>query len=181
MQRRARTVPTALLGCAVLGLAACGSGAGTSPEGAPPSGAATQRQLQAPPDVVGGHTDEDLDLEAPLPVPSWDEAARADALDTAERAMRAFARPGEDAATWWSELEPLLTHAAAVAYEGTDPANVPASAVTGAASLEDESTPYLAPVSVATDAGVYVVLLVREGAGAPWLVERLTPPAGVGS
>ncbi len=134
---------------------------------------------QAPPDVHG-HTDEDEQLPPPERVPTWDAASRASAAAAAERAMRSFARPRLDAARWWAQLEPLLSPAAALAYQGTDPANVPARKVTGKPVLVDESSAYLARVKVPTDAGRYVVLLAREGAGEPWLVERITPPAASG-
>ncbi len=46
--------------------------------------------------------------------------------------------------------------------------------------LVDDSSAYLARVRVPTDAGPYVVLLAREGAGEAWLVERITPPGTSG-
>jgi hypothetical protein len=89
--------------------------------------------------------------------------------------MTAFARADLDAGTWWAEFSPFLSPSATVAYEGTDPELVPVSAVTGAPLPTPAVSPYLATVRVPTDAGQYAVLLVREGAGAPWLVERITP------
>ncbi len=91
--------------------------------------------------------------------------------------MVAFARPDLDAEQWWAELSPLLSPAATVAYEGTDPQMVPPRAVTGPPRSAQSPSPYLATVIVPTDAGEYAVLLVREGGGAPWLVERITPTA----
>jgi hypothetical protein len=93
--------------------------------------------------------------------------------------MRAFARPDVASDAWWEELEPLLSPAAAAAYAGTDPANVPARAVTGPARLVGEDSAYLAPVAVPTDVGAYQVLLSRAGHGSPWRVERFTPPETV--
>lgn len=126
-----------------------------------------------------GHSDENEDLPTAAPYPTWDAAARAEAVAAATAAMSAFAQPAVDETTWWAELAPLLSPAAAAAYAGTDPANVPAQAVTGAARLTDDSSTYLAPVAVPTDVGAYLVLLSREGGGSPWLVERLTPPETV--
>lgn len=179
--RQVRAVPALVAGVVMLVLAACSdSGPGTSPDpaSAPPVATSTP-PLQAPADVAG-HTDEDHEHETPGAAPTWDEESRAGALKTADEAMRSFARPSMSGTDWWSELEPLLTPAAAFAYEGTDPANVPASEVTADPELVDESSPYLARVAVPTNAGEYVVLLARTAAGEPWLVERLTPPGGVG-
>jgi hypothetical protein len=115
---------------------------------------------------------------APAPVrPQWTSAASAAARSRALEAMRAFARPDLPVARWWAELSPLLTPAARYAYDGTDPANVPVRRVIGGASRVQSATPYLATVRVRTDIGSYRVLLVRTGAGAPWFVERITPPA----
>lgn len=133
---------------------------------------------QAPPQAQGPN-DEDHELESPEAVPTWDEASRAEAVEVAGEAMVAFARPALDEATWWRELQPLLSPAAVVAYTGTDPAEVPATQVTGDAVLTDDSSAYLARVDVPTDVGTYAVLLVREGGGEPWLVERITPPPAV--
>ena len=90
--------------------------------------------------------------------------------------MTTFTDHRADADSWWADLEPALSAQAAADYAGTDPAAVPARAVTGTAVLVDDSSAYLASVEVPTDAGAYEVLLSRAGAGAPWLVERLTPP-----
>lgn len=129
-----------------------------------------------PPAAAQGHTDEDEELPPPEPYPTWDARARAQAVQAATTAMTAFARPQVDPARWWADLAPLLSPAGAVAYTGTDPAEVPARAVTGPAELVDQRSPYLAGVQVPTDTGPYLVLLSRDGGGAPWLVERLTPP-----
>jgi hypothetical protein len=114
-------------------------------------------------------------LPAPPAPPTEDDASQQAALDAATAAVTAFARPALDPAQWWTELAPLLSPAAAVAYEGTDPQAVPASAVTGPARPTPSVSGYLSTVLVPTDAGEYAVLLVREGDGSPWLVERFTP------
>lgn len=181
---------TALTTCALalsLSVAGCTNGASetiTPAGGTPTTGSASTagggaEPLQPPPQAQG-HNDEDHDHEPAEAVPTWDEASRTGALEVAGQTMRAFARPSLDEATWWDQLRPLLTPAAAIAYEGTDPANVPASAVTGAPVLVDDTSAYLARVEVPTDAGTYAVLLVREGAGQPWLAERITPPESAG-
>lgn len=140
----------------------------------PPAGTGS---TPAPPAVASptGPNDAEAALPPALPVPTDDAAAAA--MNVATAAMGAFARPGVDAGTWFAELAPLLTPAAQAAYTGTDPSRVPAAAVTGPPRAGDSPSAYLATVTVPTDVGDYTVLLVREGAGTPWLVERLTPPA----
>jgi hypothetical protein len=115
---------------------------------------------------------------APLPHPTDDAASATSALSLGTAAVTAFARPDVGPDRWWAELAPLLSPAAALAYEGTDPAEVPARLVTGPAWAGDSPSSFLATVFVPTDAGDYAVLMVREGSGAPWLVERITlvPP-----
>jgi hypothetical protein len=107
--------------------------------------------------------------------PSADAASRRAALDAATTTVTAFARPGETPAAWWAGLSPLLSPAGAVAYLGTDPAEIPAHEVTGPASVGASPSAFLATVFVPTDAGEYAVLLVRADAGAPWLAERIEP------
>lgn len=114
----------------------------------------------------------------PRAVPTWDQPSRTAAADAATTAMTAFARPSLDYATWWGELEPLLSADAAQDYAYVDPANIPATQVTGPATLADETSAYVARVIVPTDVGDYVVVLSRSDGAAAWLVTRLTPPGG---
>ncbi len=148
----------------------------TTTQSGPP---ATIAPPAAPPAAPGGATDQDAELPAPEAVPTWDAPSRLSAVGQARTALAAFARPQLPRATWWSLLAPLLTPTAQAAYQGTDPAQVPVRAVTGPGRLVDETSAYLARVELPTDVGPYLVLLVRDGQGAPWLVERLTPPAGL--
>lgn len=173
---------------AVLALvtAACGSGSG-APDTATPTASATSSasaavipdgEFTAAPDgVVNEDTGEVVGDHV---VPEWDAQSREAVTRTAEKAMTAFARPGMAADQWWDELEPLLSSAAQLDYSYTDPANVPASAVTGPGTLVDDSSAYLGYVEVPTDAGTYTVVLSRLDGAAPWLVERLAPPDGQG-
>jgi hypothetical protein len=162
--RRCRTGAAALAAALLLG--ACG-GAPDRPEPRP----------EPPAAIAEEPGDADADLPVALPSPTDDADSQQAALDAAEAAMTAFARPDLAAEDWWAALSPLLSPTAAVAYEATDPALVPASAVTGAPLPTPAVSAYLSTVRVPTDAGDYAVLLVREGAGAPWLVERITPVA----
>ncbi|SFL26951.1 hypothetical protein [Geodermatophilus ruber] len=144
------------------------AGCGGSPVRSAPSPTSAAATAEPPGDVHA-------DLPAPEPAPTDDASSDQAALDTAVTALSAFTRPDLEPESWWTALSPLLTPAAAAAYEGTDPQQVPASAVTGPPRGSPDSSAYLATVLVPTDAGEYAVLLVREGGGAPWLVERFTP------
>ena len=90
--------------------------------------------------------------------------------------MCSFARPDLDHETWWAQVEPLLSSEAQMDYAYVDPANIPASQVTGGPSLAEDTSPYIAHVQVPTDVGTYTVLLSRKDATAAWLAERITPP-----
>jgi hypothetical protein len=137
---------------------------------------AASRDADAAPSTsaeLPGHVDTGS-LPTPLPPPTSDAESDSSAVAQATAAVTAFARPALDAETWWAELTPLLSPAALEAYAGTDPAEVPASEVTGEGWPGESASDYLATVFVPTDAGEYAVLLVREGGGAPWLVERIS-------
>ena len=184
---RSRTAPLrciSVLAALLAVLAACS----TDAAGSRRAGAVETMVSEVPGHLPGGS------LPTPLPPPTHDAGSSDAALAQATAAVTAFARPGLDAQTWWAELAPLLSPAALEAYAGTDPAEVPASAVTGPAWPGESASNYLATVFVPTTAGDYAVLLVREGGGAPWLVERIsqvragsagsqgiTPPTEVGS
>lgn len=168
-----------LFAVAVVGFlaSACsaGSSSGSGPQPAPvtvPSAA-----LTAP-----GTSDAEADaaLADPGPLPTWDPLSRLAAVDAGVRVLRVFARPWLPEQRWFRELSPLLSPTAAQAHAGTDPARVPAQAVTGAAELLPATSGSIARVAVPTDAGRYTVLLSRKAQAGPWLAERITPPPGAG-
>ena len=150
--------------------------ASSLPSGSEPAPATTP----APAPTAAEDVDAAVDDELPEPGadPTWDPAARDAATTTAREAMSAYARPDVDQATWWADLRPLLSDAAAAAYVTVDPARVPARDVTGDPALVDDTSPWLAGVAVPTDAGTYRMLLSRDTADAPWRVERFAPPDG---
>jgi hypothetical protein len=155
----------------VLALAACS--ADDDPAASGRSGATATPDATAS-TAAPGASDAGQALPTPPPHPTDDAASDQAALEVGTAAVTAFARPDLPAEQWWAELAPLLSPAATEAYVGTDPAEVPAHAVTGPAwSGESEST-FLALTFVPTDAGDYAVLMVRDGGGAPWLVERIS-------
>lgn len=122
------------------------------------------------PDV---HDTQDL-----VDAPEAGVVSQADAMTAAERVMAAFARPALTEAQWWNELLPLLSQTGAHAHEGTLPENIPASAITGPATLVDGATDVIALVEVPTDVGTYIVTLTRTDAAQVWLAERIRPAQG---
>lgn len=160
---------------ATLALVALLAPAGCSSEPEPERAAGVRPPATAT--TAPGPGDHGGSLPPPPPQPTDDAASARAALDVGTAAVTAFARPDLPPDRWWAQLRPLLTPAALEAYAGTDPAEVPARAVTGPAWSGESASPYLALTFVPTDAGEYAVLLVRDGGGAPWLVERITQVA----
>lgn len=116
--------------------------------------------------------------DSQLPVPSTDlatlDADRSQACGIAARAVAAFARPGLSAQEWMAGLAPFLSEQAMSDYAGTDPANVPATRVTGPVRVMPQPSDRLAGCGVPTDAGEYQVLLSRLPERPDWRVERIT-------
>ncbi|WP_242493917.1 hypothetical protein [Sanguibacter massiliensis] len=132
--------------------------------------------MSAPNGIVDEDTRETI---TPHAVPTWDIPSRTAVVEAARNALAAFARPTLEQETWWAELSPLLTPQAQLDYTYVDPANVPATAITGPGTLTDETSAYVASVEVPTDVGTYTLVLTRADAESPWLASRITPPAGV--
>lgn len=109
---------------------------------------------------------------------AWDEDGRRAAADVAVTAMADFARPALEAAEWANDLARWLTPHATAAYSAVDPATIPASKVTGPATLHvDEANGYGVTATVPTDAGPYRIQLLRTSRDSPWKVHRLIPPS----
>ena len=139
---------------------------------------------EAPPVVSSatlptGPNDVEADLPPAAPSPTDDAASQAAAEAAATATMTSFIQVQLGATQWLDELSEHLTAAAREAYVGTDPLEVPARQLTGPARYAGSTSAYLATVTVPTDVGDYQLLLVREGQGAPWLAETLTPPEGL--
>jgi hypothetical protein len=185
MKRTSRATVTA---ATLLLLAACSGGG--APAGAPTQAPSPSTTASASPSASpsfpesGGHSpaptgliNEDTgQVQENYDVPTWDPESREAALNVATRAMRAFARPGADAESWWSELEPLLSDQAAHDYAYVDPAAIPARKITGGAKIVDDASAFVAVVQVPTDVGPYKVTISRQDAADEWRVDRLTPP-----
>ncbi|MPV36100.1 hypothetical protein [Georgenia subflava] len=182
--RTAVRAAAAALVVAVLLPACTGPGPGPAPTTVAPSptptGAATT-PVPAPSAPAGAplHAPGDEEVTG-APVPVWDDASRAQARTVAGEAMRLYARPAADPEQWWAELSGLLTPGAQQDYQWVQPASIPATTVSGEPVVAEEPSVYLARVDVATDVGVYQVLLSRQDGPTDWLVERITPPEGAG-
>lgn len=163
------------LTAAVLLCTACAPAANTPP--APATSAAAT--ASAPVSLSAGSDPQAPDGTVPATIGiSWDQASKDSAVDTAQKAMTDFARPGVDDKQWANDLARWLTPQATADYSAVDPANVPATRVTGPATLTvDEANGYGVMAAVPTDAGTYTLQLLRTGKDAPWKVNRLTPPA----
>lgn len=98
------------------------------------------------------------------------------ATEVAVSAMRAFARPDLDDDTWWRDFRAFLTTQAVLDYSNTDPAEVPATTITGPARVIASPGDTLARIQVPTDAGLYLVILTRSREVPQWRVDRLLPP-----
>ncbi|QOT24053.1 hypothetical protein [Paenarthrobacter sp. YJN-D] len=165
--------PLALLAVALL-CVSCAPAANTTP--APAESASTtptapvSLSANSGPQAPGGTVPATIGI-------AWDEASKTSALDTAEGAMADFARPHLEATQWANDLARWLTPQATADYSAVDPANIPATRLTGARELSiDEANGYGATAAITTDAGKYTVQLLRTGKDAPWKVNRLTPP-----
>ena len=96
----------------------------------------------------------------------------------AEAFMADFARPAGPVTDqqWWGRVGPHLTAAAAAAYEGTDPQNVPFTKVTGPANVLLTE----APTDPQTEAPNDLVLFARVPTDAGWYrVEMVTVAEGI--
>ncbi|TRW45908.1 hypothetical protein [Georgenia yuyongxinii] len=110
--------------------------------------------------------------------PAWDDAAKAAAQARAVEFMTAFARPDLPADQWLAGIQPLMAPEARETYAAVNPAQVPASALTGASLVQDGPSPYVATVVVATNAGDFTVTLSRTADAEPWLVQYADPAGG---
>jgi len=101
-----------------------------------------------------------------------------DAIAAATKAMQTFAQPQLSADKWWAQMLPLLSQQGGVAYEGTDPSQIPVHQVTGVGTALPGSTEVSLIVQLPTDAGPYNITLTRPDVSAPWLADRIRPIQG---
>ncbi|AOY74245.1 hypothetical protein ARZXY2_4746 (plasmid) [Arthrobacter sp. ZXY-2] len=166
--------PLSLITAAALLCAGCAPASNTTPalteKTATPS-APVSLSADSGPQAPGGTVPPTIGI-------AWDQASKDQAVDVAQKAMADFARPTVGDQRWANDLARWLTPQATADYSAVDPANIPASRVTGPAKLTvDESNGYGVTASIPTNAGTYTLQLLRTGKDAPWKVNRLTPPA----
>jgi hypothetical protein len=97
------------------------------------------------------------------------------AIAAAAKVMQTFAQPQLSADDWWAQMLPLLSQQGGVAYQGTDPSQIPVHQVTGAGTVLPDSTEVSLIVQLPTDAGLYNIILTRPAASALWLADRVRP------
>lgn len=171
MRRTAIAIPALL--AATLGLAGCASASNDTHHQPSPPTASSTSTASAPATPVGtGPADNDTVAPAPTAEPTSQAAAAAVAV----KVMTAYARPDLSADAWLKGLDPYLSQTGVAAYQGTDPAKVPVSHVTGPGTVMAAATAYALNVSVPTNNGIYVVALTRPNTGSPWLADRIIVP-----
>jgi len=114
--------------------------------------------------------------ESPQAAPTPHQDSEADAIDVADKLMTAYARPTLSATEWMNGVTPYLSQNGAAAYQGTDPSQIPVTAVTGKGTVQPAATAYALNVAVPTNKGTYIVALTRPGASSPWLADRILVP-----
>lgn len=166
--------PMALIAAVALLCAGCAPASNTTPAPTEPTAtpsAPVSLSVDSGPQAPGGTVPPTIGI-------SWDQASKDQAVDVAQKAMADFARPKAEEQQWANDLARWLTPQATADYSAVDPANIPASRVTGPAKLTvDEANGYGVIATVPTNAGTYTLQLLRTGKDAPWKVNRLTPPA----
>ncbi len=168
MKRVAAAAVPLLTALTLAGCVGTAGGPGTATPSSSPSVTSTNPANPTPP----------VDNATADPVPEAGTDSQAAAIDTAEKAVAAFARPDLSYDEWINGLYPYLTQAGAAAYEDTDPARVPVRQVTGAGTILPASTEVALIVQVPTDAGPYNVSLSRPSTDAAWLADRIRPAEG---
>lgn len=150
------------------------SGCTTSGDPAADPAATTSASPSSSAPTMPSSTDEGA-IEA-TPLPSTAPAGARTPLDLTIAAMTAFIDHTVTPEVWYERLAGYLSQAGQQAYYGTDPAEVPAKALTGQPSLlTAETTSYLVTTVMPTDVGPYTLLMSRAPDGS-WQVERITPP-----
>lgn len=151
----ARWVITRAVGVATVATVA-GCAMGSPPSSAPPvpeqpvtvaSATAAESAGEQP-----GHDDHDH-VEPPAPPPA------AQAAPVAARFAAAWARPDLSATAWWQELAPLCDEGFAALLRTADPAQVPATRVTGPPVATQAPADGAAEFEVPTNAGTVTVTL----------------------
>ena len=163
--RAAEAAGIALIGMLLLGC--------TPEPPPPPSSTPTPSESPLPADPQ--RPLDDVEIVTP---PEAGTQSQNDAIAAATTVMTTFAQPQLSAEEWWNAMLPLLSQQGAYAHEGTDPALIPVTAVTGAGEILEGSTEVTLIVRIPTDAGPYNITLTRPDSSSPWLAERIRPAEG---
>ncbi|MBA3488409.1 MAG: hypothetical protein H0T78_02515 [Longispora sp.] len=155
----------------VFALTSCGATNGPPPN----SQARSSLPASAPhtPTPTTAHTHATSDThDDPVYAPPTNGVADPAALAVIKGFAQAWARPDAAAATWRREITSWCEPALAQSFQSTDPARVPASAITGSPIPIGTPGPLSVTATVATDAGTLAVTTMRTPAG--WKVSALT-------
>ncbi|MFE9187854.1 hypothetical protein ACFYMB_31500 [Micromonospora haikouensis] len=153
----------AIAGVALLLLAGCGTRPPTVSSDAGPSTGAPGTAAALPPEGTMAADPDGV-------VPAVPTHADPEAVAAATRFVQAWARSGLPAGRWLAGVQPLAIPAYAEQLTTVDPANVPASRITGPGRVSSAVT-NRTEVDVPTDAGVLRVTVVRSGGR--WLVATI--------
>lgn len=169
-----RAWPTITMAFLAVALAGCSTS--EEPVSEPPATISSPNFSNLTP-LPTGFLDEDTgETYTPHTEPQWDAASRKSAVTAGEEAMRLFARPTLDQATWWEELSPLMNDVARKDYAYVQPQSIPANKVTGPGKIVEEDSASVVRIEVPTNAGTYVVILNRTDADSPWKIARYIFP-----
>jgi hypothetical protein len=162
---------------AVFLLAGCSAAPTTAPTQTP--GASTNTRVE--PTSSSATSTATASTDAPLIEDSGEHLdaseiseAQGEATKIADAAMRLYARPETPAAAWLSDLYPMLSARAQTALATVNPTSIPATTVTGPATASPDDWGTFGTVRVPTDAGIYLVIVVRMDDASPWRVDRFT-------
>lgn len=158
-------IPITVLACFLI--VGCASDSGADPTPTSP--------IEQNPPSAHSYLDDTSGEEAGV----LDAESRQAAVDAAQQAMTAFARPHLDPQAWWTDLAPYLTQRARQDYAYVQPSAITATSVTAAGYIAAEPSPLLVHVGIPTDSGDYMLIVARVDGASPWQIARITPPEGV--
>lgn len=116
----------------------------------------------------------------PGPPTTWDNDAEGEALQIAEQILTAQLDTDRHEDDWWEDWSQYLSPQALDRYQFVPPEAIAPATITGPAVLDPASEPSIALVDIPTDLGTYRIVLTRLDGAAPWLVDAVTPPEGLG-
>jgi hypothetical protein len=178
-------------------LAACGAGGGDESSDAGPSSTTPPAVVEEPSESPSAETPSEVSTAedptvwtegdgpgapefTPGPPTTWDNGAADEALEIAEQVLTAQLDTDRHEDEWWEDWSQYLSPHALELYQFVPPEAIAPATITGPAVLNAVSEPSVALVDVPTDLGMYRIVLTRLDGAAPWLVDAVTPPEGLG-